>query len=222
MGLLSQKKAAAPVIRREVVAVAKPKPKPKLATNGHSLHKSYSTNGLRVPSSTHRSRPTPSASPRASPGIRQSASPRPPSSSSAEGDSRSRKRKLHTDRAVASAARTHRASPAFGSDSDSEEEGDWEERVEGSKRRKRTQAEDVDRVLAHKSLIAATLPEVEKEGALKFRKKANGERKEKELKIIHATDVASVKDTKCYPMWKAKEDEVAVELQYPGTRERER
>ena len=44
---------------------------------------------------------------------------------------------------------------------------------------------------------------------------------EEDLQFVHAADVASIK-TKCTPVLGAAPDEVAVELQYPGSRVRER
>lgn len=222
MGLLNQKtkiKVDKPVIRREVVVVDKPKPKPKPAP----------VNGLRVPSPAIRAGR--SASPRASPGLhRQSASPRPPSSSSVGPEERTLKRKHPTSSAKAAAARKHRPSPAasdhvsFVQSDESEDDNEWERAFDGSKKQKRDGPEDVNRVLAHKALRAATLPEEKADGEMKFRKKATDGAKgeaDEELGIIHAADLVSLKQ-KGVPMWGAKEDEVAVELQYPGMRRRER
>lgn len=146
----------------------------------------------------------------------------------------------------------HRASPAiseplFGSESEDEE--DWEASLYERERRKRTrktgsQHVDLDRQLVHPAL-RETLPKTKddndetkkadtKDAGESKAKDTNGDggtkkvqkmelvgRDLRKLKIIHAKDVASLA-LKCVPVLGAAEDEVSVELQYPGSRHRER
>lgn len=244
MGIFSQKtkfKVAAPTIRKVVVPVEVAKPKPKFqfrdASSAPPTISRSSANRGDGPgggSSSVRSSKTLSASPRTStsPTSRASQSPYPASDSRLASHSRNgdRKRKL-----VSRAA--HRASPAsdrieFGKDSDTDDD-DWEATLNEREHRKRkrlngSQHVDLDRQLLHPAL-RETLPRSKdgeaKEGSDKDAgddgaKKVEG-RDLKKLRIIHAKDVASVA-LKCVPVLSATEDEVLVELQYPGTRHRER
>ena len=198
MGVFSQKskfKAAAPTIRKEVVAVDTPKSKPKPKPRPLAPP---SSSGLRVPSSAAAS----AGSPRLSPASRKSASPYPTSSDESRLD---RKRKR--------GGATHRPSPAsdrveFDKDSESEDD-DWEAAVDARKRRARLSSRrrrDETRKLAHPALARAS-------------RESPG--KVEELSLIHSADVASLA-LRCVPVLGATADEVAVELQYPGSLQRER
>ncbi|KAJ9136877.1 Histone-lysine N-methyltransferase, H3 lysine-79 specific [Pleurostoma richardsiae] len=195
MGIFSQKtklKAPPPKIRIEKVLVPTPSPRPR-----------PSSTGLRVSSSA-------SASPRVSPRPDHAKQPKSASPLTSSDDTRSsRKRK------AGSAA--PRRSPAsdrveFDQDSGAEDDDDWESRLDARKRRKAAQQSgdrrlDPNRKLAHPALRRA-------EGG-------GGAVDDKQLQFVHAADVASLKQ-KCVPTLGATEDEVAVELQYPGSRQRER
>jgi len=147
---------------------------------------------LAVPAGGARPRPQ-------SPAVRRrSASPYAPSPDERRVD---RKRKL--------AGAAHRPSPASDRvefDNDSESDDGWEAALDGRKRRKAMgQAHgrhDPNRKLAHPAVSDAAADA-------------------KPLRIIHAADVASLA-SKCVPVLGASADQVAVELQYPGSRQRER
>ncbi|KAI0382822.1 histone H3-K79 methyltransferase [Hypomontagnella monticulosa] len=145
------------------------------------------TNGARASSSQF------SASPRLSPNPRlssrtKSASPYP--SSSDEKRAIVRKRKAVTS--------TPRDSPAFGNDSESEDEDidPFRKRI----RRSEERSVDLNRKLRHKKAFGDEV---------------------RDSRIIHAADIASVA-TKCPPIQGAKPEEVAIELQYPSRCKRER
>ena len=198
--------------------------------------------------SSARSSKTLSASPRTSTSPtnrnRASQSPYPASDSRHTNSNRNggdRKRKL-VNRAA------HRASPAvsdrieFGNDSDTGDD-DWEATLHEREHRKRkrlnaNQRVDLDRQLVHPILLE-TLPKRKEDdeaktgtkdgldkdvggddGAKKV-EKVEGGRDLRKLRIIHAKDVASTA-LKCVPVLGATEDEISVELQYPGSRHRER
>ncbi|EON99133.1 putative histone-lysine n-methyltransferase protein [Phaeoacremonium minimum UCRPA7] len=158
----------------------------------------------------------------------KSASPFPSSSDERGGvGASSRKRKVN--------AGALRKSPAsdrveFGEDSEpDDDDDDWEDRLDARKRRKQAARQngagrtDPKRELRHPVLLAAGAGEsngaskavVDKEDGVVLKKKKG------ELRFIHAADVASLKH-KCLPTLGASEDEVAVELQYPGSRQVER
>ncbi|KAI1075429.1 histone H3-K79 methyltransferase [Whalleya microplaca] len=139
---------------------------------------SLTPNGLRTSSSQYSSSPRPSPNPRVS--RPKSASPYP---SSAEERWAGRKRKAPTS--------TPRDSPAFGNDSESEEDGDpFKKRMRCSESR----SVDLNRRLRHKKAFGDEV---------------------REPRIVHAADIASVA-TKCPPISGAKEDEIKIELQYPS------
>ncbi|KAI1484692.1 histone methylation protein DOT1-domain-containing protein [Biscogniauxia mediterranea] len=182
MGIFSNKtklKAAPQSIRVEKVVVPS-KPRPAVAPKS-------STNSLRATSSQLSS----SSSSRLSPNPRlsrtKSASPYPSSSDEKRVE---RKRKAVTS--------TPRDSPAFGNDSESEEEdGDpFRKRA----RRSDSRSIDLNRKLRHKKAFGDEI---------------------RHPHIIHAADIAS-RATKCPPISGAKEDEIAIELQYPSRCARER
>ncbi|KAI1331175.1 histone methylation protein DOT1-domain-containing protein [Xylariaceae sp. FL0255] len=174
-------------IRVEKVAVPS-KPKPGPSRSGSNLKPPLSNS--RASSSTHLS-PAASSSSRLSPNPRgsrpKSASPYPSSSDERRIE---RKRKAITS--------TPRDSPAFGNDSDSDEEdGDpFKKRV----RRSDGRSVDLNRRLRHK--------------------RAFGE-ENRAPEIIHAADIAS-RATNCPSIPGAKDDEVAIEVQYPSRCARER
>ncbi|KAI1349852.1 histone methylation protein DOT1-domain-containing protein [Xylaria sp. FL0043] len=177
MGLFGQKsklKTAPAVVRVEKVVVPN-KPRPSLVPG----------NGLRA-SSSHLS-PLTKRSPNPSTSRPKSASPYPSSSDERRVD---RKRKAMTS--------TPRDSPAFGNDTDSEDDdGDpFKKRM----RRSDSRPLDVNRKLRHKKAFGDDV------------RKPN---------IIHAADIAS-RATKCPPISGAKDDEVAIEVQYPSRCARER
>lgn len=110
-----------------------------------------------------------------------------------------------------SATTTSYASPGF-SDSDSEDDDDWRDRLDPSKRWKRaaTELEDPDRRLRHPLLW--TGEDAEGEG---------GNDRTGEQAMTHAADVASLGD-KCRPVMGLGCDEIAVTLRYPGANHVER
>ncbi|KAI0014211.1 histone H3-K79 methyltransferase [Xylariaceae sp. FL0662B] len=166
-------KTAPQEIRVERVVVPS-KPRPSLTPNS-----------LRASSSQYSSTPRLSPNPRVS---------RPksvsPYLSSADETRAGRKRKAPTS--------TPRDSPAFGNDSESEEEDDdpFQKRMRLSESR----SVDLNRKLRHKKAFGDEV---------------------REPRIIHAADIASVA-TKCPPIAGAKEDEIKIELQYPSRCKRER
>ncbi|KAI0024648.1 histone methylation protein DOT1-domain-containing protein [Xylariomycetidae sp. FL0641] len=111
---------------------------------------------------------------------------------SSSSDERRRKRK-----AVASTPREY--SPVFGNDSESEEEGD-DDPFRKRMRPNDARHVDLNRRLRHKKAFADEI---------------------RDPHIIHAADIAS-RETKCPPIDGAKEDEVAIELQYPSRCTREK
>lgn len=206
MGVFSQKskiKAAPPTIRVEKVVVAatrKPRPKPLPSHRGAN----GSSNGLHASSA-------------AGAGFRKSASPYTSSADERRGGG-DRKRKLAT--AVRKSPASDRVE--FGKDDSGDEEDDWEDAIDARKRRRRAllngdRRVDLNRRLRHESLPAPTEVggEVEKAAG-----KAGG--REERIHMLHAADVASLA-LRCVPSFgKGTEEEVAVELQYPGTAQRER
>ncbi|KAK3934927.1 histone H3-K79 methyltransferase [Diplogelasinospora grovesii] len=104
-------------------------------------------------------------------------------------------------------------SPSFGTESSDEEDADddWEQNLDARKRRKRDHQPaywrivDANRTLRHPRLWTGDEADIKK------------------VAIIHAAEVASLRDEgKCQPVLGLKPDEVAVKLQYPGTRYPER
>ncbi|OTA98866.1 hypothetical protein M426DRAFT_325662 [Hypoxylon sp. CI-4A] len=178
MGIFNQKsklKRAPQEIRVEKVVVPN-KARPSLTPNGP-----------RASSSQY------SASPRLSPNPRlsrpKSASPYP--SSADEKRAGGRKRKI-----ISSTPRD--STPAFGNDSESEDEDSdpFRKRL----RRSEERSVDLNRKLRHKKAFGDDV---------------------RDSRIIHAADIASVA-TKCPPIQGAKPEEVAIELQYPSHCKRER
>ncbi len=202
MGIFNQKskfKPAAPTIRREVI-VLNEGPKRLPVGSDSKARASSSAGGLRVPaaaSGTKKSR----TSPGPPPAWRKSASPYPASSSDEK--RLERKRKL----AGGSATPHHRPSPAsdrveFDKDSDSDD--GWEDALDAPKRRR----SGPRRADLNRSLAAAASDEDEHVGEVMAR-------------MVHAADVASL-SLGCMPLLGAERDDVAVELQYPGSQKRER
>ncbi|PKS13265.1 hypothetical protein jhhlp_000036 [Lomentospora prolificans] len=135
-------------------------------------------------------------------------SPRPspqPSAATYEAKHIERKRK-------STAPHKSRASPSvttsrieFDSDSNSEDDNDWIGALNSRNRQKRGRLDDGRYVDPNRSLRHKKAFESRVEG----------------LKFIHAADVASVA-LKCSPVLGAKNDEVAVRLQYPSLQRREK
>ncbi|KAI1812049.1 histone methylation protein DOT1-domain-containing protein [Poronia punctata] len=176
MGLFGGKakpKTARPVVRVEKVVVPS-KPRPNPITN-----KSYASSRNLTPSNTLSPRP-PTSRPK-------STSPYPSSSDERRLD---RKRKA--------AMSTPRDSPAFGNDSESEEEdGDpFRKRI----RHNHGRPVDHNRKLRHKLAFTDDV---------------------RRPPIIHGADMAS-RATKCPPISGAKDSEVPIEVQYPSRCARER
>lgn len=143
-------------------------------------------------------------------------SPRPspqPSSSSANAAAAAREAKyVDRKRKAASTPNKSRSSPAvstsrveFDSDSGSGDDDDWLGALNSRKRQKRGKLDDGRYVDPNRSL----------------RHKKAFEHRIEGLRFIHAADVASLA-LKCTPVLGAKEDEVAVRLQYPSLQRRER
>lgn len=135
-------------------------------------------------------------------------------------------------------------------DSDDSEEEDWESLNERERRKRKrmngSQHVDLDRQMVH-PVLRETLPKTKdgndddetkkpdtKDGGESKTTDTNGEdgakkvekmelvgRDLRKLKIIHAKDIASLA-LKCVPVLGATEDEVSVDVQYPGSRHRER
>jgi len=127
-----------------------------------------------------------------------------PSSASSIGAA-SRKRKTLSSRPARPSPSAERVD--FGRESESEEEEvDTIAELEKRRRAKRGRLsdgkfEDLDRCLTSREAFEAGT---------------------KTRKLIHAKEVASLRHPKCEPLLGAKEDEVAVELQYPSLQPRER
>lgn len=221
------------IVEEKVESPKPPPPKPRALPHldGSRLHAAAAAG--RTSSSSPRASPRPNGhgGSRLSPavaGVRgKSASPFPSSSDERGGLSRKRK-------ANAGAAGTGpRRSPAsdrieFGEDSSESDDDDdnWEDRLDARKRRKQAARQngggraDPKRELRHPVLLAGGAGA----GAGVAPGKPNGEDNKQaaaSLQFIHAADVASLKH-KCLPTLGASEDEVAVELQYPGSRQTER
>lgn len=190
-------KAAPTAIRREKVVVQqKPKPRPAISSSASSTPAAKSSANGRVAHLVRRANPT-SSSPSNSSTARRTLAPpanghaRAKSGSPypSSADERSRKRK-----AVIS---TPRDSPAFDDDS-SDGGADDDDPFSTTRHHKRMRPNgmkiDLNRKLRHK--------------------KAFGD-ETRAPRIVHGADVASTKNN-CPPIFGAKEDEVAVELQYPS------
>ncbi|KAL8304631.1 hypothetical protein RB600_007840 [Gaeumannomyces tritici] len=199
MGILTQKsklKVAPPTIRIEKVVVKpKPKPQPKAGSSAGPR------GTLGAATATHHPLRRNAAS----------ASPLPSSSSyasdhSAQGQARKRKS------SSVGPGTTPRRSPAsdrvtFDNDSESDDD-DWEESIDA---RKRQRTADSDRVPdPDRMLVSPGLTETQGDG-----------KERPEPRFIHAADLASLA-LKCSPSLGAPPAEVAVKLQYPGLRQRER
>lgn len=177
MGIFNQKSKLKPApqeIRVEKVIVPV-KSRPGLTPNGARASSSHFSASPRLSPNSRLSRP-------------KSASPYP--SSSDEKRAIARKRKAVTS--------TPRDSPAFGNDSESEDEDSdpFRKRL----RRSEERSVDLNRKLRHKKAFGDEI---------------------RDSRIIHAADIASVA-TKCPPIHGAKPEEVAIELQYPSRCKRER
>lgn len=158
--------------------------------------------GLSAPSSAHgtlRASPNPSSLHAAARRLQSGSSPESKSSYLQPNPSRKRAR-APASRSPATAS----PAPVL-SDSEpgsNDDDDDWRERLDPSKRRKRAHTEDPDRRLRHPRLWA-------------------GQGDEEKLGIVHAVDVASLGD-RCQPVMKLGRDEVAVRLRYPGAKYTER
>ncbi len=221
MGIFNQKSkfkaTAPPTIRKELVVVdtTKPKKKPRPPAPSRLL-----SPHLRVASASSDDRDYYSPISSSSTGGGKSASPRfllPDRAGSAT---------LKRKKAAAAAAHRRPSQARDGGssfdrelrDSSSDDDDDWVTALDGRGRRKRAalggeRRLDLKRQLAHPVLLRAA-------GALAG-DGGGGEAKEERLRMIHAADVASLA-LKCEPALGAAEDEVAMKLQYPGSRQRER
>ncbi|KAL8360692.1 hypothetical protein RB601_007095 [Gaeumannomyces tritici] len=199
MGILTQKsklKVAPPTIRIEKVVVKpKPKPQPKAGSSAGPRGTLGAATAAHHPLRRNAA----------------SASPLPSSSSyasdhSAQGQARKRKS------SSVGPGTTPRRSPAsdrvtFDNDSESDDD-DWEESIDA---RKRQRTADSDRVPdPDRMLVSPGLTETQGDG-----------KERPEPRFIHAADLASLA-LKCSPSLGAPPAEVAVKLQYPGLRQRER
>ncbi|KAJ1335868.1 [histone H3]-lysine79 N-trimethyltransferase [Microdochium nivale] len=197
-GANAKTKAAPTAIRREKVVIQQ-KPKPRPAAGSPSTSTTPVANGRRL---EHLSRTTSASS---SPsGASASAARRtlaPPNGASytrsksgspypSSADERSRKRK-----AIVS---TPRDSPAFDDDSSDDGADDDDPFSTARSNHKRTRPDglqtDTNRKLRHKKAFGDDV---------------------REPKIVHGADVASTKNG-CGPVFGARDDEVAIELQYPS------
>ncbi|RYP17215.1 hypothetical protein DL765_004671 [Monosporascus sp. GIB2] len=194
MGIFGQKskiKAAPQTIRVEKVTVPQQQSKAKARPTSHpfsnGLRAGSSSNGISSSAASKYSSLSPN--PRNGISRTKSASPYPSSADERRGAASSssveRKRKAVTS--------TPRDSPAFGDSSDDDGE-DGDPFSNQNKRMRRSASVDVNRKLRHK--------------------KAFGD-EERDSRIIHAADIASVA-TGCPPIPGAGADGVAVELQYPS------
>ncbi|KAK4241894.1 histone H3-K79 methyltransferase [Achaetomium macrosporum] len=117
-------------------------------------------------------------------------------------------RKRRTPASASSRSPAAIASPALsesepGSDDDDD---DWRERLDPTKRRKRTHTsteEDPNRRLRHPNIWSGQGQGEE------------GHEEGERLGIVHAVDVASLRD-RCQPVMRLGQDEVGVSLRYPG------
>ncbi|TLD04897.1 uncharacterized protein PgNI_09465 [Pyricularia grisea] len=206
MGILAQKskfKIAKPTIRVEKVAVEVPQPKARPA---RPLGDDRASSNSPRPQ-----KPQP-------PRVRASASPLPFASSSRASSSLSsggaqqyqRKRKA-SSAGPAAAAGAPRRSPAnsdrvtWDQESDSEDDDAWEDTLDDRKRQRTTDSERTED--PNRRLVSPALTDPPPDG--------------KDLRLIHAADVASLK-LKCTPSLGAPASDVRVALQYPGLRQRER
>jgi [histone H3]-lysine79 N-trimethyltransferase len=204
MGIFGQKPkfaVSAPQVRVEKVVAPKTKPRPLFASSSSPATSKKSARS--------------SASPRVALNGRgsKSASPLPQlSSSSADGSEErlERKRKL-----VARNARAP-AKVEFEKDESDEEDEAWEHALNEHKRKRRNGADDMtvdlQRKLKHSEAFGDSSAQVSGEAP---------ERTDESFKFIHAADVASLA-LGCTPALKLAEEDVAIELQYPGAQERER
>lgn len=217
MGIFNQKpkfKVIAPTIRKIVVPVetAKPKLEPR-----NSRRATPSSDNLSVWHTTSSNgKKTVSLSPRASssPRTRNSLSPFPAGTDEKKRSGRDSGRKRKLVRRSA-----HRSSPAnerieFDKDSDTDD-NDWEITLSARGQRKRARLDgsreaDLDRRLTHPALL----------GTLNGGDELN-EADAGKPEIVHAAAVACLA-LKCVPVLGSSDDDVSVELQYPGSQHRER
>lgn len=240
------KSVAPPTIRIEkTVVVEKIKPKPSPSSTGAASSSKPKPKQLTPSGSGSGSSSTSRASKSASPGAESSSSGRPSSKSSLKrkGDSLPDERPARKSPAVGERPRERDRKVTFADDS-SDSDGDdgdldWDNlrttgpRAEARRREAGLGGEDVRedtrRVLRNELSFLPRRrrkPEggetVEHDGpAAATEGEEELDSSEADLTFVHAADVASLK-TKCTPALGAAEDEVAVELQYPGSRVRER
>ncbi|KAB5558626.1 histone H3-K79 methyltransferase-like protein [Coniochaeta sp. 2T2.1] len=101
------------------------------------------------------------------------------------------------------------SAPKF--DSDDSEDGGQGDGFLGARKKRKLGRVDANRTLRHPKIWTGAVDEKGKEkGGI-----------EKEPGIIHAADLANLK-SKCKPAWRIPEEEVGIELRYPGGRGRER
>ncbi|KAK4152078.1 histone methylation protein DOT1-domain-containing protein [Chaetomidium leptoderma] len=181
---------------RKVKQAVAPTPQKKPGSSG-----AVSRPSLSAPSSAHgtpRASPIPSSLHHAR-RLQSASSPEYSSSSSINPTSRKRRAPGSSSRSPAT------ASPApvlSDSEPGSDDDDDWRDRFDPSKRRKRAHTEDPDRRLRHPKLWS-------------------GQGEEEKPAIVHAVDVAALGE-KCQPVMKLGKDEVAVRLRYPGAKYTER
>lgn len=196
MGALNQRsriKPQPPTIRIERVPIETTTPKPKPKPSP------------KVPSSSTPNRSSPSLLHRQKQKSK-SASPYPTSS-----DELPRKRKA----AGGSRSPASNDNVRFDSDdSSASEEGGYDAILGARRKKRRLMRVDANRALRHPRIWSG---DETKEGG----EKDKDQQRPRELRFIHAAHVASVKE-KCKPALGLPEEDVAVELRYPGTRQRER
>lgn len=83
----------------------------------------------------------------------------------------------------------------------------------GRRKRQKLVRVDHNRRLTHPRIWTGAVVEDKERG--------RGGQREREVRIIHAADLASLRH-KCKPVLNLTADDVAIELRYPGSRQRER
>lgn len=197
MGALNQKskfKPPAPTIRTQLVEI----PRPKQAKPKPSPADNSSRNLLQQ---QHRPHPSQGS---------KSASPYPGSSSADE----SRRAAANKRKAPGGRAGSSRSPSVVKFDSDDSDEGgaDGDNDVFLGARRKRRRLARVDpnRQLRHPKIWTGAADEKDAAGG-----------RDRDVGIIHAADLANLQ-SKCQPALRMPEEEVGIELRYPGGRGRER
>jgi H3 lysine-79-specific histone-lysine N-methyltransferase len=91
--------------------------------------------------------------------------------------------------------------------------------LDGRRKKQKVTREDPTRRLTHPRIWTGAVEEVKSQ----IREGVRGGQipRERELRIVHAADLANLKQ-KCKPVLGLTAEEVAIELRYPGSRQRER